>query len=119
MCGPEASFDSLRAEGAFLVSASYRDGVVEWVHITSEVGRECAVHNPWPQGDAVLRDLCTGAEVLLNGEVLDFCHRGGGTVRVDRNGGRSAAKAGSDLCWSAALGLNGGEHGEFLDGTDY
>ena len=80
---PAASFDSLRAEGAFLVSASYRDGVVEWVHITSEVGRDCAVHNPWPQGDVVLRDLCTGAEVLLNGDVLAFAAEVGGQYELN------------------------------------
>ena len=79
---PAASFDSLRAEGAFLVSASYRDGAVEWVHITSEVGHECAVHNPWPQGDVVLRDLGTGAEVLLNGEVLAFATEVGGQYEL-------------------------------------
>ncbi len=79
---PAASFDSLRAEGAFLVNASYRDGAVEWVHITSEVGHDCAVHNPWPQGDVVLRDLGTGAEVLLNGEVLAFATEAGGRYEL-------------------------------------
>ena len=79
---PAASFATLRAEGAFLVSASYRDGAVEWVHITSEVGHDCAVHNPWPQGDVVLRDLCTGAEVLLNGDVLAFATKAGGQYEL-------------------------------------
>ena len=82
MRGPRRLLATLRAEGAFLVSASYRDGAVEWVHITSEVGHDCAVHNPWPQGDGLLRELCTGAEVLLNGNVLAFATKVGGQYEL-------------------------------------
>ncbi len=45
-----AEFHSLRAVGAFLVSAAVRDGVVEWIEITSEQGGPLRVHIPWSSG---------------------------------------------------------------------
>ena len=43
-----ARFGTLRARGAFLVSAELKNGVVTGVKITSEKGRDCAIVNPWP-----------------------------------------------------------------------
>jgi alpha-L-fucosidase 2 len=43
-----ARFGSLRAVGAFLITAELRDGVVGGVKIQSEKGRPCTVQNPWP-----------------------------------------------------------------------
>ena len=39
-----ARFQTLRAVGAFLVSAEYREGKVRWVRITSEAGQRLAHH---------------------------------------------------------------------------
>ena len=50
--GRDASFRTLRAYGAFLVSATLSHGVVKDVTILSEQGRPCMVQNPWP-GSAV------------------------------------------------------------------
>ncbi|MFZ4397976.1 MAG: glycosyl hydrolase family 95 catalytic domain-containing protein, partial [Kiritimatiellia bacterium] len=44
----DARFDTLRAYGAFLVSAEFKAGVVGGVKIVSEKGRRCTVVNPWP-----------------------------------------------------------------------
>lgn len=44
----DARFGSLRARGAFLVSAELKGGQLEGVRITSEKGRDCTVINPWP-----------------------------------------------------------------------
>ena len=44
----DARFGTLRARGAFLVSAELKDGVVRGVKIVSEKGRDCTVLNPWP-----------------------------------------------------------------------
>jgi hypothetical protein len=44
----DARFGTLRARGAFLVSAELKDGVVTGVKIVSEKGRDCTVQNPWP-----------------------------------------------------------------------
>ncbi len=43
----DAAFRNLRAFGAFLVSSTYHQGVVSHIDLTSEVGGECRVWNPW------------------------------------------------------------------------
>ena len=50
-CWPKdqnARFGSLRAVGAFLVSAESKEGVITGVKILSEKGLPCRVQNPWP-----------------------------------------------------------------------
>ena len=44
----DARFWDLRAEGAFLVSSALKGGVVQFVKIHSEKGRDCTIVNPWP-----------------------------------------------------------------------
>ena len=44
----DARFHTLRAYGAFLVSAALSSGQVKDVTILSEKGRPCTVQNPWP-----------------------------------------------------------------------
>ena len=48
----DASFTSLRAVGAFLVSASIRSTVVVDVEVTSEAGRNCTFLSPWQRASA-------------------------------------------------------------------
>jgi hypothetical protein len=60
--GRAASFDGLRAYGAFLVSAQLANGRVRFVHIVSERGRTCRIANPWPG---------TAVRVLRNGKECD------------------------------------------------
>ena len=43
----DASFNRIRVEGAFLVSASIKDGVVGEVTIVSEKGRPLTLLDPW------------------------------------------------------------------------
>ena len=43
----DVSFNTLRAEGAFLVSAERKDGNVQKVEIVSEKGSECRLENPF------------------------------------------------------------------------
>jgi len=57
--GHAAAFYSLRARGAFLVSARRSEQGVEWVHIVSEKGGTARVFTPWP-----------ARSVLLNGRSL-------------------------------------------------
>ncbi len=45
----DARFGSLRAVGAFLVSAELISGNITGVKITSEKGRDCIIVNPWPE----------------------------------------------------------------------
>lgn len=44
------AFRSLRAAGAFLVSAQYREGTVQWIEITSEKGGALTLISPWKSG---------------------------------------------------------------------
>ena len=43
----DARFGTLRAVGAFIVSAEFKGGVVSGVKIVSEKGKPCTVQNPW------------------------------------------------------------------------
>jgi alpha-L-fucosidase 2 len=45
---PEAKFVTIRAAGAFLVSAEKKGGVCQPIAVVSEKGRPCSVLNPWP-----------------------------------------------------------------------
>lgn len=63
-----AEFRTLRAAGAFLVSAACADGMVQWVEITSEVGGELIVINPWPQGVCVIRS--NGESVITDPQIV-------------------------------------------------
>jgi hypothetical protein len=51
--GVAASFTTLRAEGAFLVSGSWKDGRVTSLEVFSEKGGTCRLFAPWPGGIAV------------------------------------------------------------------
>ncbi|MFG0252448.1 MAG: glycoside hydrolase N-terminal domain-containing protein [Phycisphaerales bacterium JB038] len=78
----EVSFQTLRAEGAFLISARRQGGVVTRVEITAERGGVCRLENPFPgaafhiegidaraitEHDGVLRlHLTPGQQVTLN-----------------------------------------------------
>ena len=78
----EASFDDLRAQGGFLVSASRSNGQTDWVKIESEAGEPCTLKVPgWESakqigGSDKIRikkiregefeiDLLKGQEILL------------------------------------------------------
>ena len=52
--GHAAAFYSLRARGAFLVSAQRSEAGVQWVHILAEEGGTARVFDPWPESKALL-----------------------------------------------------------------
>ena len=54
--GEDASFTTLRAKGAFLVSGSISGGAVQPAYLLSEQGADCAVLSPWPSGRLAVRD---------------------------------------------------------------
>lgn len=58
------SFTTLRAEGAFLVSASWQDGRVASLSIHSERGCRCRVASPWT-GVAVLDEEGLSVEIAV------------------------------------------------------
>ena len=79
----DAGFHSIRTWGAFRVSASLKDGCVQYVRLHSERGRDCTMVNPWPgqevqlhrngqaaerlQGDRLAFQTSIGEEILLTG----------------------------------------------------
>ncbi|MCP4309672.1 MAG: hypothetical protein GY790_00280 [Bacteroidetes bacterium] len=69
--GKDASFHSLRTHGAFLVSSELKEGVVQYVKIVSERGRDCTMENPWP-GRSVSLSGSSKREQVLNGDRLKF-----------------------------------------------
>ncbi len=78
----DAQFVSLRAEGAFIVSARMANYQVQFVEIASEVGGPCRVANPFTGTDVTLTDLDTDKARRLTGEILTFRTRRGGRYRL-------------------------------------
>ena len=75
----DAEFRSLRAVGAFLVSAKRNGSEVEWIEIVSEKGGELTLLNPWKGELAVMRGGTTetmgGERIVIDtvvGETLVF-----------------------------------------------
>ncbi len=48
-----AEFHNLRAVGAFLVSASFEAGAVQWIEILSEAGHSLRLMSPWEPGRVI------------------------------------------------------------------
>jgi len=46
----DARFESMRAEGAFLVTSAWSQGKVTSLSIRSEKGAPCKLYSPWPGG---------------------------------------------------------------------
>lgn len=60
----DASFDQLRAYGAFLVSSKLEKGEILFVKMLSEAGRNCVMDNPWPGKKVQLIRNGNSAEIL-------------------------------------------------------
>ncbi len=61
----DASFGTLRAVGAFLVSAELKGGIISGVEITSEKGGDCTIINPWPGRNAQVIRNGSAAETAM------------------------------------------------------
>lgn len=83
-----ASFENLRAEGAFLVSARWAEGAVAEASLRSEKGGPCEVFSPWREGlTAVTTDGKPVPVEKLEGGVFRFQTEAGGTYKLRRAGG--------------------------------
>lgn len=78
----DAEYRSLRACGAFLVSASLRKGVLGKITIFSEKGRDCAVALPDPQRVWSVYCNCEKIPAEMEGGVLRFSTRPGKTYEI-------------------------------------
>ncbi|RSN07866.1 hypothetical protein DMC63_34990 [Streptomyces sp. WAC 05977] len=81
---PDASFESLRAEGAFLVDASRANGATEWIRVRSEAGEPLTLRHGIP-GDIEVRDG--------RGRRLPWRHAGPGTISIPLGRGGTAVVA--------------------------
>ena len=72
MTDTDARFQTLRAEGAFLVSAAQRDGKTQDVSITSERGQPCRVQSPWPGGMTVVAESGKVVVAAIEDSVYSF-----------------------------------------------
>lgn len=67
----DASFANLRAYGAFLITSSLKNGIVQNVDIVSEKGRLCKMENPWGNQSIQIFRGGRPAEILC-GKWLQF-----------------------------------------------
>jgi len=67
----DASFTTLRAYGAFLVSSKLENGKISFVKIHSEKGRSCIIENPWPGKKVQVKRGGKIAE-RVSGEILNI-----------------------------------------------
>jgi hypothetical protein len=75
----DATFTTLRAKGAFLVSAEQREGSVQWVEVLSEKGATLHMRSPWPAGARVTID---GSTRVIEGERIQLDTRPDQTIRM-------------------------------------
>jgi alpha-L-fucosidase 2 len=101
---PEAKVATLRAAGAFLVSAEKKGGVCQPITVLSEKGRPCSVLNPWPGRMVAVQDAQAGpVNVTVAekpcGQICTFATQAGKTYTISPKGGLPAPI----LYWNAAL----------------
>jgi hypothetical protein len=83
----DASFEKLRAEGAFVVSAERRADRVTFVEIHAEAGGTCRLENPF--GDALYRvEGPDKDDIRRTGTDLIFTLAPGRSIRLTRETGR-------------------------------
>ncbi|WP_274958039.1 glycosyl hydrolase family 95 catalytic domain-containing protein [Millionella massiliensis] len=69
--GQDAAFVRIRTYGAFLVSASIRNGEISPVQLLSEKGRPCRLENPWPGRAVLVKGSVSGAKTYT-GSCIEF-----------------------------------------------
>jgi len=101
---PEGKFVTIRAAGAFLVSAMKKDGVCQPITVLSEKGKPCSILNPWP-GRTLAVDDGQGnkSEVAVDersyGQICSFQTEAGKTYTV----APSEGLPGPQPYWNVAL----------------
>ncbi|WP_309120682.1 glycoside hydrolase N-terminal domain-containing protein [Paenibacillus sp.] len=79
----KAKFRTMRARGAFLVSAAFEDGTAKEVEVFSEAGSALRMYNPWGMEAAVCL-LPDGNEAPLTGTLFELPTESGQTLRFFR-----------------------------------
>ncbi len=76
---------TLLAHGAFLVTSSQRNGIIEFVRIISKEGSPCSIINPW-EGAKVIMYKDGKKSDELNGSILNFKTDKGENIILVREG---------------------------------
>ena len=79
--GNDASFNNLRAYGAFVISSSLKNGKIGYVKLVSEKGRPCLMENPWPGKKVQLIRNNKKAEIL-EGDSFSFQTKENEVIRL-------------------------------------
>jgi len=74
-----AAFRTLRAVGAFLVSASCADGRIGPVDILSEAGDPLRMFNPWTDGARIIRPA---GEMIIKNDLIEIPTAPGERIRL-------------------------------------
>ena len=82
---PNASFFGLWAYGAFVVSASLKDGIVADVVIESRKGGTLCLENPWQGSSLRVTEENSGAVRNYSGERVEIPAFAGGIYRIERS----------------------------------
>jgi alpha-L-fucosidase 2 len=81
-----ASFRDFRAEGAFLVSASWDKGAVQDVEVLSEKGGPCRLYSPWSDAPSVTTLAGDAVEVAKPKDgIYEFATQAGQRYRIQRH----------------------------------
>jgi len=76
----DATF-TLRARGAFVVTAAQKEGKAEFVEILSEAGAPCRLKNPWGEAEVMLTHD-GGASERMRGPLLEIPTKKGERLRL-------------------------------------
>jgi alpha-L-fucosidase 2 len=82
----DVSFKTLRAEGAFLITAKRTKGLTESVEITAEKGGICRIENPFGEADCRIEGV-TGRDVEKKSGKFVIVMRPGQKITLVREGG--------------------------------
>ncbi|MFH6603611.1 glycosyl hydrolase family 95 catalytic domain-containing protein [Maribacter algicola] len=74
-----ASFENLRAEGAFLVSAVLKNGTIEKIKVRSEKGGELKLKNPFSKTSF----KCTSEYEMIEGDIISVQAKPGKIIRFE------------------------------------
>ena len=79
----DAAFSTLRAAGAFLISASQKNGVVQALTIESEKGQDLNLENPWKNRAVKVKSQY--GEKVLKGNIIRLKTKSGEKLTIVRN----------------------------------
>lgn len=78
--GEDASFENLRAKGAFIISSEFKSGKVLWIRATSSAGGRLRLVNPWGDTRTTVKQAISGKTRHSGESTIELEMRPGETV---------------------------------------